>query len=183
MAIELSAERAGLIGSAIISGKAVDIVDVGHFLTLAFADLFDAAQDSVANGKHALLVDDSPFFRNLIAPLLKAANWQVTTAADGAEALKLRDSGQTFDIIISDIEMPNVDGLTLAGAVRSDERWQETPMIALSSHANADDINAGREAGFNEYLAKSDQTHLPENLARAIAAVTQDDATNWRRAS
>jgi two-component system chemotaxis sensor kinase CheA len=183
MAIELSAERAGLIGSAIISGKAVDIVDVGHFLTLAFADWFDAAQDSVANGKHALLVDDSPFFRNLIAPLLKAANWQVTTAADGAEALKLRDSGQTFDIIISDIEMPNVDGLTLAGAVRSDERWQETPMIALSSHANADDINAGREAGFNEYLAKSDQTHLPENLARAIAAVTQDDATNWRRAS
>ena len=70
-----------------------------------------------------MLVDDSPFFRNLVAPLLTSANWKVTTASDGVEALKLREHGQQFDVIISDIEMPNLDGLALASAIRGDQRW------------------------------------------------------------
>jgi two-component system chemotaxis sensor kinase CheA len=88
-------------------------------------------------------------------------------------------------VIISDIEMPNMDGLTLASAIRSDERWSQVPLIALSSHAGESDIHAGRNAGFDEYLAKSDQTHLPENLARAIrAAKARGEANdNQRKAS
>ena len=68
--------------------------------------------------RKALVIDDSAFFRNLIAPLLGAANWQVTTAADGNEALKLREAGEVFDLIVSDIEMPGMDGLALANEVR-----------------------------------------------------------------
>jgi len=184
MAIELSSARPGLLGSAIIAGKAVDVVDVGHFLTQAFADWFEiTAMHGTA--RHALLVDDSPFFRNLVAPLLTSANWKVTTAADGVEALKLREHGHRFDVIISDIEMPNMDGLTLANAIRSDARWSQVLLIALSSHAGESDIHAGRNAGFDEYLAKSDQTHLPENLARAIrAAKARGEANdNLRKAS
>ena len=78
-------------------------------------------------------MDDSAFFRNLIAPLLTSANWQVTTAPDGVEALKLRENGAKFDVIISDIEMPNLDGLALANAIRNDARWSEVPLIAPSS--------------------------------------------------
>jgi two-component system chemotaxis sensor kinase CheA len=184
MAIELSSAHPGLLGSAVIAGKAVDVVDVGHFLTQAFADWFEiTAMHNIA--RHALLVDDSPFFRNLVSPLLTSANWKVTTAADGVEALKLREHGHRFDVIISDIEMPNMDGLTLASAIRSDERWSQVPLIALSSHAGESDIHAGRNAGFDEYLAKSDQTHLPENLARAIrAAKARGEANdNQRKAS
>jgi len=178
MAVELSSARPGLLGSAIIAGKAVDVVDAGHFLTQAFSDWFEVTALHAA-AKRALLVDDSPFFRNLVAPLLTSANWQVTTASDGAEALKLREAGQNFDVIISDIEMPNLDGLALACAIRNDERWRAVPLIALSSHTEECDINAGREAGFDEYLAKSDQTRLPENLARAMRAT----ANSQRRAS
>jgi len=183
MAIELSSDRPGLLGSAVIAGKAVDIVDVGHFLTQAFTDWFDAsAAQSLA--RHALLVDDSPFFRNLVAPLLTSANWKVTTAADGAEALKLREAGHQFDVIISDIEMPNLDGLALASAIRSDPRWNKVPLIALSSHAEEGDIHAGRQAGFDEYLAKSDQTRLTENLARALRLAGRGETNdNLRRAS
>ncbi|HVP84979.1 MAG TPA: chemotaxis protein CheW [Rhizomicrobium sp.] len=182
MAVELSGERAGLLGSAVIGGKAVDVVDIGYFLTQAFTDWFDGEEGKGTN-RRALVVDDSPFYRNLIAPLLSAANWQVTTAADGAEALKLRDSGHQFDIIISDIEMPNLDGLALAGEIRGDARWQKTPLIALSSHAEEDDVDAGRAAGFDEYLPKSDQARLPDNLVRAIRAVTARNAEPLRRAS
>jgi two-component system chemotaxis sensor kinase CheA len=82
-------------------------------------------------------------------------------------------------VIISDIEMPNLDGLALACAIRNDERWRTVPLIALSSHTEESDISAGREAGFDDYLAKSDQTRLPENLARAMRAT----ANSLRRAS
>lgn len=185
MAIELSSVRSGLLGSAVIAGKAVDVVDVGHFLTQAFTDWFEISAMHAAT-KHALLVDDSPFFRNLVAPLLTSANWKVTTASDGVEALKLRDLGRQFDVIISDIEMPNLDGLSLATAIRGDQRWSTVPLIALSSHAEEGDIDAGKSAGFDEYLAKSDQTRLPENLSRALrlAAIHRGQANdNQRRAS
>ncbi len=183
MAIELSSGRPGLLGSAIIAGKAVDIVDVGHFLTQAFTDWFETS-DALAMARHALLVDDSPFFRNLVAPLLTSANWKVTTAADGAEALKLREAGHQFDVIISDIEMPNLDGLALASAIRNDPRWNKVPLIALSSHAEEGDVHAGREAGFDEYLAKSDQMRLTENLARVLRLAGRSEAQDTlRRAS
>jgi two-component system chemotaxis sensor kinase CheA len=185
MAIELSSVRPGLLGSAVIAGKAVDVVDVGHFLTQAFTDWFEVSAMHAVT-KRALLVDDSPFFRNLVAPLLTSANWKVTTASDGVEALKLREQGQHFDVIISDIEMPNLDGLSLATAIRGDQRWSTVPLIALSSHAEEGDIDAGKSAGFDEYLAKSDQTRLPENLSRALrhAAANRGQANdNQRRAS
>ena len=183
MAIELSSVRTGLLGSAVIAGKAVDVVDVGHFLTQAFTDWFEISAMH-AKSRRALLVDDSPFFRNLVAPLLTSANWKVTTASDGAEALKLRELGQQFDVIISDIEMPNLDGLSLATAIRGDQRWSAVPLIALSSHAEESDIAAGKSAGFDEYLAKSDQTRLPENLTRALRLAHRGEANdNQRRAS
>jgi two-component system chemotaxis sensor kinase CheA len=184
MAIELSSDRPDLLGSAVIAGKAVDVVDVSHYLTLAFADWFELSATR-APTRRALLVDDSPFFRNLIAPLLTSANWHVTTASDGVEALKLRESGAKFDVIISDIEMPNLDGLALANAIRNDARWSEVPLIALSSHAGESDVHAGRTAGFDEYLAKVDQNQLTENLARVIrlAKARSESNDDQRRAS
>lgn len=178
MAVELSSSRAGLLGSAVIGGRAVDIVDVGYFLTQAFANWFDAADEIK---RRVLLVDDSAFFRNLLSPLLSSAKWCVTTASDGAEALRLRDNGQEFDVIISDIEMPNLGGLELARAVRADERWQATPMIAVSSHAEDADVQAGREAGFDDYLAKTDQNSLSDSLARAIRQATGARGTAQQR--
>ncbi|HEX4303433.1 MAG TPA: chemotaxis protein CheW [Rhizomicrobium sp.] len=186
MAIELSSERLGLLGSAIIAGKATDIVNIGHFLTQAFADWFDG-QDIAARAvtalRRALVVDDSAFFRNLIVPQLRAAKWHVTSAADGTEALSLMETDRPFDIVISDIEMPRMGGLDFAAAVRRDQRWQSVPMIALSSHANANDIAQGRAAGFDDYLSKADQPHLPQNLARAMETATQGRAANGRAAS
>jgi two-component system chemotaxis sensor kinase CheA len=184
MAVELAAERPGVLGSTIIAGKAVDVVDVSHFLAQAFGNWFDRVSQSAS--RRALLVDDSPFFRNLVAPLLASANWRVTTASDGAEALKLCEAGQQFDLIVSDIEMPNMDGLALATAIRSDARWQHVPLVALSSHAEASDIDAGCGAGFDEYLPKSDPVCLQERLLKAIRAATLSRGganENLRRAS
>jgi two-component system chemotaxis sensor kinase CheA len=190
MVIELESDREGLIGGAVIAGRATDVIDIAPFLTRGFADWFDEplpeSAKSETRKREALLVDDSPFFRNLLAPLLAAAGWQVTAAPDGIEALKLRDAGRKFDLIISDVDMPNMDGLALAGAVRSDPTWQDTPMIALSARMRPIDVAAGTQAGFDQYIGKSNQGSLARELTQAIANVTGGrpaEAPQLRKAS
>jgi two-component system chemotaxis sensor kinase CheA len=172
MSVELSSDSEGLVGSAIISGKATDIIDIGHYLTLAFADWFERerlpVQETGKTVRRVLVVDDSPFFRNMLSPLLVAAGCQVTTAGDGADALRLRDEGHAFDLIISDIDMPRMDGLTLAQEVRKDPAWQATPMIALSGRANAADVAAGTAAGFNHYFGKNHRMSFAKDIKHVL---------------
>ena len=177
--IELTADVSGLIGSAVIAGKATDVIDAGYFLTQAFSDWFGTAEtvgyDSGEGGgrRKVLLIDDSPFFRNLLTPLLSVAGWQVTTLDSAEEALRMRDTGQQFDVIISDIEMPGMTGLEFAGEVRKGGTWANVPLVALSAHATSADFERGRAAGFNDYVAKFDREALVSSLAQTVAGVAQ----------
>ena len=173
--VEITADRSGLIGSAVIDGRATDVIDAGYYLTKAFPDWFGGSEEDAVGliaGKSALLVDDSPFFRNLLAPILSVAGFSVTTAESADEALRMRDRGSSFDVIISDIEMPEMDGFAFAEEVRRDPRWGETPMVALSAHATDSDFEKGREVGFNDYVAKSDRDELVRSLAHTVNSVT-----------
>ncbi len=171
--IEIATDVPGLIGSAIVAGKATDIIDAGYFLVQAFDDWFDAEEKPELQidgpGKQVLLVDDSPFFRNLLSPLLSVAGWNVTAVASGADALARRDKGEMYDVIISDIEMPEMDGYSFAKAVRGDKRWGTTPMVALSGHVTELAMAEGREAGFDDYVTKSDREVLISSLAQTVA--------------
>ena len=115
-----------------------------------------------------LLVDDSPFFRNLLTPLLSVAGYEVTTVESADRALSLCEAGQDFDVIISDIEMPGMDGFQFANTVKSTTRWQNTPLVALSSHATPRDLDRGRAAGFSDYVAKFDRDALLHTLSEAL---------------
>jgi two-component system, chemotaxis family, sensor kinase CheA len=167
--VELTADQPGLVGTAVIDGKATDVLDVGHYLTQAFPDWFKAADvDRKYEGarKRMLLVDDSPFFRNLMAPLFSVAGYEVVTAGSADAALKMRDDGADFDVIISDIEMPGTDGFQFAERVRSDPRWRDVPMVALSSRASERDRERGRAVGFDDYVAKFDRNKVLDSLNR-----------------
>jgi len=173
--VEITAERSGLIGSAVIDGRATDVIDAGYYLTKAFPDWFGGHENDTGGmimGKRALLVDDSPFFRNLLAPILSVAGFNVTTAESATEALRMRDRGSSFDVIISDIEMPQMDGFAFAEAVRGDHRWGQIPMVALSAHATDRDFERGRQVGFNDYVAKADRDELVRSLAHTVNSVT-----------
>jgi two-component system, chemotaxis family, sensor kinase CheA len=171
--IEVAVDRPGLIGSAIISGKATDLIDAGFYLTRAYHDWFGKHADgefAADKGKRVLLVDDSPFFRNLLTPLLSVAGYEVTTVESADRALGLCEAGEDFDVIISDIEMPGMDGFQFASAVKSAGRWQNTPLVALSSHATPKDLDRGRAAGFSDYVAKFDRDALLHTLSEALSA-------------
>ena len=169
--VQLTAERAGLMGSAIIAGKATDVIDAGFFLTQAYKDWFGNADEALGDDevKRVLLVDDSPFFRNLLSPLLSVAGYHVVAVESAADALALCDAGEDFDVIVSDIEMPGMNGFEFAEAIRQGSRWQDIPMVALSSHAAPRDLDRGREAGFTDYVAKFDRDALLFTLQQTLS--------------
>ena len=167
--VELTANQPGLIGTAIIAEQATDVIDVGHYLTQIYADWFNGSERESSDGqnggrKRMLLVDDSPFFRNLMAPLFSVAGYEVTTADCADDALKLREDGMSFDVIISDIEMPGMTGFEFAEDVRKDPRWRDVPMVALSARATEKDKQHGLKVGFDDYVAKFDRTAVLEKI-------------------
>ena len=168
--IEVSDGRAGILGSAIVKGEATDIVDVGHYLPIAFADWLGSSTPQRVRPR-LLLVDDSAFFRNVLAPVLRAAGYAVTTASSGHEAFGLIRSGRVFDLIVSDLQMPGMDGLALARALRSDRKTAQTPLIALSSMTTPEMIQRVRDAGFHDFVAKFDRQGLIAAIKEQADAV------------
>ncbi len=175
LTIELAGARPGMLGTAVIDGQATDVLDTGYWLMQAWEDWFRGAprQGAAVVQKHVLLVDDSDFFRQLLVPTLNAAGLRVTAVGSAAEALKLRENGSQFDAIVSDIEMPEMDGLQFARAVRAGGLWVDVPLIAMTGHADPQRAEAGRQAGFTDYVAKFEReglvAALRSNLADAAA--------------
>ncbi len=162
--IELKTEAPGVIGAAIIKGKAAEIIDVSHYLGRGLGQRLDARGGQTEREVRLLLVDDSQFFRNMLAPLLKASGYDVTLAASAGEVLALKDAGAMFDLIVSDLDMPGMDGIALAEEIKSDPKWAKIPLIALSSHTNPLLVEKSRAAGFVSYVGKFDRQTLMSTL-------------------
>ena len=169
--VDLSGRRPGTLGTSIISGKATDVVDAAFYLSQAFQSWFgedDGAFDGDVS-RRVLLVDDSPFFRNLLTPLLTVAGYDVTAVENANEALKLQEDGASFDAIVSDIEMPNMNGFDFVSALRGGEgKWSKLPIFAMSSHATPRDLERGRQAGFTDYVAKFNREGLLNALHESL---------------
>ena len=159
--IQVGSDNSGVLGSAIIKGQATEIIDVGHFLPLAFEDWFRNKEPSRrASPRSLLLIDDSPFFRNMLTPVLQAAGYEVSAVASALEALAMLKDGRAFDVVITDIEMPEMSGFEFAERLRGDPRTADLPIIALSSVVSAEAVERGRQVGFHDYVAKFDRQGL-----------------------
>ncbi|MGN8544250.1 hybrid sensor histidine kinase/response regulator [Bradyrhizobium sp. 13971] len=149
--IEVAGSQDGILGSAVIKGQATEVIDVGHFLPMAFADWFSRKEmRPSASAQSVLLVDDSAFFRNMLALVLKAAGYKVRTAGGAQEGLAALRSGQSFDVVLTDIEMPEMNGFEFAENIRSDHNFNQLPIIALSAMVSPAAIERGRQAGFHD---------------------------------
>lgn len=161
MNIEVGSEHPGILGSAVIKERATEIIDLGYYLPQAFDDWFMRKElDISALTKKVLLIDDSPFFRNMLTPVLKAAGYDVSICGSAQAAFELLENGGTFHAIISDIEMPEINGFEFCEALRRDTRFRNMPILALSAVVTPASIERGRQAGFDDYIAKFDRPGL-----------------------
>ncbi len=102
-----------------------------------------------------LLAEDTAFFRKAIKAVLEKTGYRVVCANDGQEAMDLlADPKNTFDLVVSDIEMPRLNGFQLAEAIRKHHAHSKLPMLAVSSRADIHSMEAGLKAGYDRYLEK-----------------------------
>src|SRR5947209_4981639 len=174
LTIEVAGQQDGILGSAVIKGQATEVIDVGHFLPMAFADWFSRKEmRPSASAQSVLLVDDSAFFRNMLAPVLKAAGYRVRVAPNAQEGLTALRSGQVFDVVLTDIEMPDMNGFEFAETIRADAHLSALPIIALSSMVSPAAIERGRLARFHDYVAKFDRPGLIAALKEQTAELNR----------
>ncbi len=167
--IEVASNRPGVLGYAVIKGNTTEIIDVGHFLPQAFEDWFRRCDVAERGPRTVLLVDDSAFFRDMLAPLIKAAGYHVVAVGSASEALAALKAGTRFDLVVTDVDMPDMDGFALAEAMRAAPPTAAMPIIALATMVSAEAIERGRAVGFHDFVAKFDRTGL-------IAAIKEQSA-------
>ena len=116
-------------------------------------------------GKHILVVDDSKTIRNLVAFVLKAEGFKVSTAEDGLDAMEKLYNLDPVDLIVSDVNMPRMDGFTFIKNIRMQDACKDIPIIVLSTEGQEKDIQTGLNIGANLYMVKPAQ---PEKMVRNI---------------
>ena len=116
-----------------------------------------------------LTVDDSAAMRQMVEVTLTSAGYDVAQACDGREALGIAETN-TFDLVITDVNMPEMDGLTLVRELRGLPSYRHTPLLVLTTEATAERKLEGREAGATGWIVKP---FNPEQLLNTIARVLQ----------
>ena len=118
---------------------------------------------------HILVVDDSITTRTLETNILETAGFDVTTATDGKEAL-LRLKEQRIDLVVSDVEMPNLDGISLTRQLRENIEYKDLPIILVTSLESQHDRERGMLAGANAYIVKRgfDQAELLKTIQQLV---------------
>jgi two-component system, chemotaxis family, sensor kinase CheA len=129
----------------------------------------ERAIEEVERKRIILLVEDSITTRTQEKRILESGGYDVVTAVDGVDALNTLRS-RAFDAVVADIQMPNMDGLTLTAKIREDKHYQELPVILVTSLATEEDKRRGIEVGANAYLTKPtfDQKVLLDTLRRLV---------------
>jgi two-component system chemotaxis response regulator CheY len=121
--------------------------------------------------KHILFVDDSPTIRSSVSFCLRNAGYRVTEAVDGQDGLQkvqtMKEKGESLSLIITDINMPQMDGITFISEVKATE-FKFVPILVLSTEAGKAMIKKGRDAGASGWVLKPFQ---PEQLLWAVKKV------------
>ncbi len=160
----LQPEQVRNIAGAILSGDGtiLPVLNVAELMESAVGKSYTAEDDSAGSNREGgdkqqirvLVAEDSITVRNMLRNYLESAGLLVTTAVDGLDAYE-RLQTNTFDIVVSDVEMPRMNGFELAEKIREDAPTNSLPVILVTALESADDRRRGMEAGANAYIVKS----------------------------
>ncbi len=165
-------KQPGISGSAVIGDNTTLIVDIYELIQTVQPEWFavrgsiEIADDAGEVGvPHLLLVEDSDFFRNQVRKFIEDDGYTVDVAEDGLVAWNMLDAEpEKYDLVVTDIEMPNMDGFELSQRIRQDKRFSLMPVIALTSLAGDEDVARGRAVGIDDYQVKLDKERLLQSI-------------------
>ncbi len=166
----------GYLGATILSdGAIVLVLDPAHLVRQApcvAASAGAGATPAEAQMPKVLVVDDQFTVRELQRSILRASGYRVEVACDGREALDTLSAAGDFDIVVTDLLMPEMDGLELLGAIRADPARASLPVIVVTSRGSEEDRKRGAQAGADAYIVKDefDQQALLETVKRLVGS-------------
>lgn len=162
----------GIFGSLVLEDQTTRFVNLTELTKKDHSEWFKPVSQPGQpdhTGSKILLVEDSNFFRNQITSFLESAGYDVTPCEDGAIAWNaLQDPGQTYDLVVTDIEMPNMNGLELTRKIKGDPMFAHLPVIAITSLAGEEDVQRGLSAGVNEYQIKINRDELLDSIVNNL---------------
>lgn len=171
---------AGIVGSTIIMDRIALLVDLFELVkvidpTMNISKVDDSRDTSSANiiengSEHTVLVvEDSLFFQDKLKLLLEEMKVNVLIAGDGQIGWDmLNEHASQIDLVLMDVEMPNMTGLELSRLIRSDDCYTDLPIIMLTSLAKDSDIEEGKKAGASEYMVKMDREMVRQTVKRYL---------------
>ena len=161
-------KQTGIMGSAIINGHTTQLVDVYEIVKALNPKWFDQQkkhEDDETDRMTILFAEDSRFFRNQVKGSMEEQGYQVLEAEDGVEAWQLlQDHFNEIGIVVTDIEMPNLNGFELTQKIRSNPNFSHLPIIALTTLSGDEDVQKGRKVGIDDYQIKLDREKLLESI-------------------
>ena len=170
--------QTGVAGSTILRGRTALVVDLYELADTAWPEWAapkagEKGASAEASEMSVLLAEDSDFFRSQMMRFLEEDGYSVLAAPDGEEAweLLLRNLEQVR-AVVTDVEMPRLDGLGLTRRIRADRRTLHLPIIAVTSLAGDEDVARGKAAGIDDYQTKLDRDQLLERLREYARADT-----------
>jgi two-component system chemotaxis sensor kinase CheA len=177
MEIKSSSSKEGILGSMIINGITTEIIDVSYYISQNFSEWLGHAESNKIEGEfkviekksHILLVDDSSFFRKFMRPIILASNYKVTTAEDGRKGLELlQKHASEIDLVISDIDMPVMNGIEFVKAAKANPETSHIPFIALTSHEESDFDENIHDIGFEGLVTKSNRNKVIQSISEIL---------------
>ena len=167
-------KQKGIMGSAIIGGVTTMLADIFELFQAVHPEWFAHAvtADEDDAGQVVLIVDDSEFFRKQVRYYLEQAGIAILEAIDGVDAWQVLENHHAdISMVVTDIEMPNMDGFELTRRIKGSRQFGHLPVIALTTLASEEDQARGEAAGVEEYHIKLDRERLVDAVRRFTRTV------------
>ncbi|MCA1792365.1 MAG: chemotaxis protein CheW [Desulfotignum sp.] len=171
---ETTLKQPAISGSMVINGHTTLLVDIFEMVKILNPDWFArealAAADMAENGEKILLfAEDSAFFRNQVKKYMEEDGFKIIEAEDGLIAWELlKERVDEIDLVVTDLEMPNMDGFELTRRIKNDPQFSHLKVIALTSLASEAHIEKGNSVGIDEYEIKLDREKLMTVIRRHL---------------